>query len=133
MIVVRLSVVLLLSGLLSGCSVQFNPTTPYDRLERPQQAVYPAPAIGRYLCLSSQPGLPVTTHPGGSEAFGYTQDVVAFAGLQNGQHIAIIFYTGALGWIDGTKIRSYQGPRPGSTCIVPGVDIQQRPIFLLRR
>jgi len=127
----RFLALLLLGGLLSGCSVQFTDLTPYTS-SQPQQAVYSAPVIGRNLCLSSEPGVPVTTRPGNNEAFGYTRDIVAFAGLQNGQHIAIKYYNGALGWIDGMKVRPYRGPRPGSTCIIPGVDLQQRPIFILR-
>lgn len=127
---VRLAPVVLLAGMLSGCGVQFNGVTPYGA--HPQQAVYPAPAVGRYLCLSSEPGVAVTVHPGSGTPFGYTRDFVAFAGLQDGQYITILYYNGALGWIDGMKVRPYRGPRPGSSCVIPGVDIQQRPIFIIK-
>ncbi len=117
---------------LGACSFQVNDLSPYSS-ERRQRGAYGAPAVGRFLCLSVDPGLPVTLHPGGGPAIGYTRDVVAFYGLQERQYISIVYYNGALGWIDGMKIRRYHGSRPTSSCVIPGVDIQQRPISLIQK
>ena len=76
--------------------------------------------------------------PAGSAAsrrgpvIGYTRDVVAIFGMQVGQHISIFYYNGLIGWIEMSQVRPYQGRRPSSTCVIEGVDFQQRPIFLIR-
>jgi len=93
---------------------------------------YSAPASGRYLCLSTQPGLPVRLHPESGPIIGLTRDVVAFHGEVVEHYIRIVYYDGALGWMDGLKIRPYTGPRRDSSCIIPGVDLQQRPVFVIR-
>ena len=121
---------LLAAALLAGCSVQVNDLS-QPLVGHSQNATWPAPAVGRFLCLSVDPGLPVMQHPGGGPVIGYTREVVAFYGNQGGHYVSIVHYTGALGWIDGMRMRPFHGARPGSMCIVPGVDLQQRPMFVI--
>ena len=60
---------------------------------------------------------------------GYTRNVVAFQGQQNGGWISVVSYDDPqIGWIDGTTIKPFQPAYPGQRCIVT-VDISQRPIF----
>ena len=95
----------------------------------PQIAFFGKPAVGEFLCLSSVPNTPIYSRPGtGAGVLGYTRNVVAFAGMQQGGQIMIITYSGLDGWIDGTKIAPFHGA-PGQRCIVPGRDRLQRPIF----
>ena len=56
------------------------------------------------------------------------EDVLAFAGMQQGGQIIIITYNDLGGWIDGMKIAPFHGA-PGQRCIMPGRDLAQRPIF----
>ena len=68
-------------------------------------------ARGReFLCLTSQPGTPIHDAPAANSAvIGYTRQVVAFYGLQEGRWISIQMYDGSrLGWLDGTTIRPFQ-------------------------
>lgn len=127
----RLAVAVAALLTLAGCTFQHN-----DLLAGASQQseffYWGRPAIGQYLCLSVEPGVPVTLEARGSEVIGYTRDVVAFSGRQEGNYIRTIYYSGALGWIDGLKIRPYHGPRPDSSCIIPGLDQQHRPIFVIR-
>ena len=115
---------------MSGCSFRYQDLS-QRQTGRTQDVTYARPAIGKYLCLSVEPGTPVALHPGGSEIIGYTRNVVAFYGVQLGKYVSVIYYNGALGWVDGLKIRPYHGPRRNSKCIVPGVDRQLRPIFVI--
>lgn len=95
----------------------------------PHIAFWPKPAVGEFLCLSSDPGMPIYSRPGpGAGVIGYTRNVVAFANMQQGGQIMIVTYNGLDGWIDGTRIRPFKGA-PGQRCIVPGRDGGQRPIF----
>lgn len=90
------------------------------------------PKFGQLLCLSVPPDTPVRAHPNdSSQIISYTHDVVAFDNLQIGNYIAILFYIGTMGWIDGTKIRPHRGPRSDSTRIIPDRDRQMRPIFVI--
>jgi len=116
---------------LAACSVQ------YQDLSQPivgqsQEFHWTKPAVGQWWCVSVDPGLPVLQHPGGGPVIGYTRDVVAIFGMQVGQHISIVYYNGLIGWIEMSQVRPYQGRRPSSTCVIEGVDFQQRPIFLIR-
>lgn len=115
----------------AGCgTIQFQDSSTI-RVEQSRFKFWGAPVHGIYLCLSTPPGLPVTLYEGQGEVIGLTRNVVAFHGEQSDNWIRIVYYNGALGWIDGRKIRPYTGPRPNSSCIIPGVDLYQRPIFVI--
>ncbi len=115
---------------LSGCSAQFHETLGGSNGEQsPNVTWWPKPVHGMYLCLSTPPGMPVYDHCDSNFVIGYTRNVVAFYGEQVGNSIRIIYYNGAMGWIDGRRISPYHGPTPDSVCIVPGVDLYQRPVF----
>ena len=117
---------------LGACSVQFHDVSQQSNVRQPSQRTYwgSLPAGALYVCLSVDPGVPVTQDPGQGLVLGYTRNVVALYGqLQYGDYIRIVHYTGALGWISTRTVRRYHGQRPNSTCIVPGVDMLQRPVF----
>ena len=116
---------------LVACSLQ-QQNLSQGRVGQSENSYWTKPAVGQRWCLSVDPGLPVLQHPGGGALVGYTRDVVAIYGMQVRNYISIVYYTGALGWIEVSKVRPYHGRRPDSTCIVEGVDFQQRPIFLIR-
>jgi hypothetical protein len=116
---------------LVACSLQHQDLS-QPRVGQSENFYWTKPAVGQRWCLSVNPGLPVLQHPGGGALVGYTRDVVAIYGMQVRNYISIVYYTGALGWIEVSKVRPYHGRRPDSTCIVEGVDFQQRPIFLIR-
>lgn len=117
--------------LLVGCSF------PMQEAGQPAQGnrfqVWGPPALGEYLCLSATPGTPVYARPNdgltGPQLIGYTKNVVAFKGWQDGNEIAIVYYTGGVGWIDARNVTPYQPARAGERCIVPGLDRNLRPIF----
>lgn len=115
---------------LGGCAIR-NPDQSGS-----QTRMYGRPKNGYLLCLASKPGVPVYLGPGengnGSPLIGYTQNMIAFWGDQFGHYIRVMYYTGALGWMDGTEIRPYGSAHPGHTCTIPGRDIQQRPQFVIR-
>ncbi len=100
--------------------------------------MYGKPAIGRYLCMGIRPGTPVYAHAGGAPTLGsnpiigYTRDVVAIEGEQIGRWVMVVHSNHLLGWVDGTKLFLFSQMHPGQTCIIPGVDIEQRPIFVIR-
>ncbi len=117
----------LVTILLSGCTVRMMNGS--SVAQDSQTAFFGKPAVGEFLCLSSVPGMPIYSRPGlGGGILGYTRNVVAFAGMQQGGQIMIITYNGLDGWIDGTKITPFHGA-PSQRCIVPGRDLGQRPIF----
>lgn len=117
--------------LLAGCSFHMQ------EMGQPAQGsrfqVWGRPALGEYLCLSATPGTPVYAQPPDSpmtpQLIGYTKNLVAFKGWQDGNEIAIVYYTGGVGWIDARNVTPYQPTRPGERCIVPGLDRNLRPIF----
>jgi hypothetical protein len=113
--------------LASACTVpMMNGST---AAQDPQIAFFSKPVVGEFLCLSSVPNMPIYSQPGPDAGIlGYTRNVVAFAGMQQGGQIMIITYNGMDGWIDGRKIAPFHGA-PGQRCIVPGRDRPQRPIF----
>ncbi len=114
-----------------GCGVvQFQDSSTI-KVVQASDKFWGAPVHGIYLCLSTPPGIPVTLHADQGPVIGFTRDVVAFHGEQSDHWIRIVYYNGALGWIDALKIRPYTGPRPSSSCIIPGVDLYQRPIFVI--
>ena len=117
--------------LLAGCSFHVN------EIGQPSQAnqfkVWGPPAIGEYQCLSATPGTPVYARPndglGSPQLIGYTKNVVAFKGWSDGEQIAIVYYTGGVGWIDGHTASPCRPEYPGQRCIVPGLNRNLRPIF----
>lgn len=116
-----------LALLAGGCTVRMMDSSALG--QNTQTAFYGKPENGEFLCLSSVPNMPIYSRPGpGAGILGYTRDVVAFAGMQQGGQIMIITYNGLDGWIDGTKISPFHGA-PGQRCIIPGRDRGQRPIF----
>jgi len=113
---------------LTGCSVHYTYLS--GAQQAPQYRIWPAPAAGNFLCLAATPGTPIYAHDHEyGPVIGYTRNVVAFQGQQNGGWISVVSYNGpAIGWIDGTNIRPFQSVYPGHGCIVT-VDAAQRPIF----
>ena len=53
-----------------------------------------------------------------SQPTGYTSDVVAFGGRQQGNLIQIVMPDGELQWIDGRVIQPFGTAHPGHTCFV---------------
>ena len=116
---------------LSACTVQYHDLS-QSAAQAPQVKIWGSPPGSLYLCLSIDPGTPVYGGPQPQVVIGYTRDVVAFYGIQDGQWVEIKYYNGQLGWVDGLKVRPYHGPHTNSTCEIYAVDIQQQPIFTLR-
>ena len=95
-----------------------------------QYRLWQAPAAGDFPCLAATPGTPIyASDHGYGPVIGYTRNVVAFQGQQNGGRISIVSYNSpVIGWIDGTTTRPFQSVDPGHGCVVT-VDAAQRPIF----
>ena len=97
---------------IAGCSLN------YTNLEAGQQAphyrIWPHPANGDFLCLTSVPGSPI--HGGANapgQIVGYTGNVVAFAGIQNEHCLAIQQDDRILGYVDDTAVKAFQPAIPG--------------------
>jgi hypothetical protein len=78
---------------------------------------YQHPAIGDFLCLAVPVGTPIYGNIT-SQPTGYTSDVVAFGGRQQGNLIQIVMPDGELQWIDGRVIQPFGTAHPGHTCFV---------------
>jgi len=113
-----------------GCRVQFQDSSTI-KVVQSDFKFWSRPVHGIYFCLSTPPGLPVTLYEGQGPVIGFTRDVVAFHGEQSDHWIRIVYYNGALGWIDSLRVRPYTGPRATSSCIIPAVDLYQRPIYVI--
>ena len=72
---------------LSACEVHYTDLSAQQ--QTPSFKVYPRPANGYFLCLSSVPGTPTHANAPGGTIVGQTGDVVAFAGFQNGDWVSI--------------------------------------------
>ena len=114
----------------SGCKAEFHEFGA-GHVEQSRIMEWSKPTNGMYLCLSADPGTPVYSAAGGSNVIGYTRDVVAFFGGQDGNWLEVFHYNGLLGWVDSAKLHVFHGSHPGATCIIPGVDTLQRPIFMI--
>lgn len=115
--------------LLGGCAVHYQGLTMTGSPQTAEWKYWEAPASGAFLCLAAPPGTPVYAHPGNNQPImGYTRDVVAFAGIQEGKWISIVYYDARMGWIDGLLIRPYGDAHPGHKCVADR-DWQQRPVF----
>ena len=87
---------------------------------------YPPPAIGDFLCLAVPVGTPIYGNFN-KQPIGYTPDVVAFSGRQQGNEIMILANNGQTEWIDGRVIQPYGTAHPGHTCFIyrpDGTDLQ---------
>ena len=110
---------------LAGCSLNY--TNLAAGQQAPHYRIWPHPANGDFLCLTSMPGSPIH---GGADApgqiVGYTGAVVAFAGIQNEHRLAIQQDNGILGYVDDTAVKAFQPAYPGQACIVTR-DLNQHP------
>ncbi len=114
-----------------GCSAEFHEFGA-GHVEQSRNMMWTRPVNGRYLCLSADPGTPVYSGAGGGAVIGYTRDVVGFFGGQQGNWLQVFHYNGLLGWVDSAKLHVFHGSHPGASCIIPGVDTLQRPIFVIQ-
>jgi len=116
---------------LTGCEVHYTDLS--GAQQAPQYRIWQAPTAGNFLCLAATPGTPIYAGAHGyGPVIGYTRNVVAFQGQQNGGWISVVSYNSpVIGWIDGTTIKPFQSVYPGHGCIVT-VDAAQRPIFHIR-
>ena len=116
---------------IGGCSAEFHEIGA-PRVEQSNFMFWPKPTNGMYLCLSVDPGTPLYANPGGPTVIGYTRDVIAFYGQQMGNWLEVYHYNGSLGWVDSAKVHVFHGSHPGASCIIPGLDMRLRPIFVIR-
>jgi len=125
----RIVAVFVSAAALGGCSVHYTDLSASAQ-QAPQYKLWPAPKLGRWLCLTSTPGTPIYSGPSpGGQIIGYTRQVVAFQGQQSGRWISIIPYDRPeISWIDGRTIKPFQPAFPGQRCIVYE-DTRQRPVF----
>ena len=111
---------LICSVVLTGCSVNYTNLSSVQQV--PHYRIWPHPANGDFLCLTTVPGTPIY---GGGEAAGQTVDhtgsVVAFAGIQNEHRLAVQRDNGILGYVDDKAVKAFQPAYPGQACIVTAI------------